>query len=150
MSLLCGVPGGAPAARLLREQRKIHHWCQAQLLGQPAASPEVVNVPRHQVVDAHAELKLSDACTRSSACISTAGVGRDGRQVKAARAITALLSHSVSHGWGPAQPLPTNNLSPDKGGGKTQHWATRGTQSVAAAVDGSPGLGPVLGTVDGG
>lgn len=62
----------------------------------------------------------------------------------------SLASSQCVTRLGACEPLPTNNLSSDKRGRQTQHWATRGTQSVAAAVDGSPGLGPVLGTVDGG
>lgn len=74
------VPGELPQSRGSQGAKKIHHWCQAQLLGQPAASPEVVisRASRHQVVDAHGA-QLSDAVHPVLSLHQyLRGVGRDG------------------------------------------------------------------------
>lgn len=80
VSLLCGSLESSPKAECSQGAKKIHHWRQAQLLGQPAASPEVVisRASRHQVVDAHGA-QLSDAVHPVlSLHQHLQGVGQDG------------------------------------------------------------------------
>lgn len=141
-------PWRAPPKQTLSGSKENTSSVSSPTAGPPAASPEVVvgRASCHQVVDAHGA-QLSDAVHPVlSLHQHLQGRGAGWRQVKATRSITNP-PQSVTR-LGACEPLPANDLTSNKREKQTQHWATQGTQPAAAAVRGSPALGPELGTVD--